>query len=99
MQAMVLTLESLWEIGDAGVLAVRDLRNICQGITTSISDKSIALLKEFALMTEMGEVASEIRNIVLCALEGEGSATTLVSPLARPELTAHRLPAPRKTYD
>jgi hypothetical protein len=78
-----MTLDNLWEQGLKGVLAVYDLREICEGRGDKIDQNTVRDLVKLGLVQPDGRVHSSIKNVVVSSLEGESVNTALVSPIAR----------------
>ena len=76
-----MVMEGLWEMGMESIPALYDLHQLCLDPHYRMGQKNANLLKEFGLLDEGGTVHNSISNVVLSAIEGEGLAMRLVSPL------------------
>ena len=80
VSVVMMSLNSLWDEGLPGVLAVYDLHQLCQN--RNYQAMHIARLKELNLVSNDGSIHDSIRNIVMSAIQGEGMEMTLSSPIA-----------------
>ncbi len=97
VQAIMMTLNNLWESGLPGMLAVCDLREIALGKSIPVSADTIQRLQDSKLLEPNGQIHQTVRNIVVSACEGEGGHMTLSSPLARADTRVAGTPPPKST--
>jgi hypothetical protein len=93
--AVTISLNSIWDSGLKGVLAVYDLSQIARGKGEGVSPKTIEFLQGYNLVEQNGRLHETIKNVVLSAVDDEGN---LSSPLARPTVPvagAKQEPTPR----
>lgn len=80
VKTTMLSLKSLWDGGLPGVLAVSDLKALCDDPAKDVM--YIDMLKDRALVDGSGKVNTSIKSIVLSACEGDGFEMRLTSPVA-----------------
>jgi len=80
--AVITTMQSLKALFESNVMAAYELRELCRNPNHIIFGDLDDELRALALIQSDNSIHDSIRNIVMCAFEGEGLDMTLVSPIA-----------------